>query len=44
MWNLDILINNHVQHEKEILPRKEKTPVFFLETLKNCILIEKFNP
>ena len=43
-WNLGTLINNNVQHEKEILPRNEKSPVFFLETLKNFILIDKFNP
>ena len=39
-----LLINNHAQHEKEILPRREKSPVLFLETLKNSILNEKFNP
>ena len=42
--NLGTLINNHVQHGKEILSRRGKSPVFFLETLKNCILNENFNP
>ena len=43
-WNQGTLINNYVQHEKEILPRREKSPISFLETLKNGILNEKFNP
>ena len=43
-WNQGTLVNNHVQHEKEILPRREKSPVLFLGTLKNCILNAKFNP
>ena len=43
-WNQSTLVNNHVQHEKEILPRREKSPVLFLGTLKNCILNAKFNP
>ena len=30
--------------KEENLPRRERSPVFFLETLKNCILNEKFNP
>ena len=42
-WNWWTSINNHVQHEKE-RPRREKIQFFLLETLKNCISNEKFNP
>ena len=38
----DTLINNYVENEKE-RPRREKSPFFLLETLKNGVLSEKFN-
>ena len=43
-WNQGTLISNDVQHEKKILSRRENSPISFLETLKNGILNEKFNP
>ena len=36
------MISNHVQHKKE-RPRRKSLQFFFLETLKNCIINEKFN-
>ena len=42
--NLGTLVNIQLQHEKE-MPRGEKISGFFCqETLKNCILNEKFYP
>ena len=42
-WNKSTFIKIHLQHEKEML-RREKSPGFCLETLKNFILKEKLYP
>ena len=42
-WNYGTLINIHLQQNKEKL-RREKSPIFCPEILKNCIVNEKFYP
>ena len=42
-WNQDTLINNHLQNEKKN-PAEKNLLFFLLETLRNCILNDKFNP
>ena len=42
--NLSLLINIQLQHEKEMPRRKKNLRFFCMETLKNCILNEKFYP
>ena len=43
-WNQSSFINNHVQHEKQILPCRENALSVVVETLKNFILSEIFIP
>ena len=42
-WNQGALINSHLQNEKE-KPTEKHLRIFLLETLRNCILNDKFNP
>ena len=42
-WNQGTSINNHLQHEKE-RSQRQKSPLFLLQTFKNCTLNDTFNP